>query len=125
MSEEIQEIERLIKQSGELANSLIRFTRKLQEQKQRRDNDAQLHRLHAKLAELTTHVQTLSHQSIWMQKGSLAENAISQEQTYRSLQTAIGEKRIARDQAAEKLLRPHPSYRHPRKFFGAKNSQTL
>jgi hypothetical protein len=35
MTEEIQEIERLIKQSGELADSLIRMAQKLQEQRQR------------------------------------------------------------------------------------------
>jgi hypothetical protein len=124
MSEEIQEIERLIKQSGELADALIRLTRKLQEQK-RRDNDAELHRLHAKLTELTTHVQTLSHQSTGMQKGRLPENATSREQTYRSLQTAVGEKSIAPDQAAERFLCLAPELSASQKIFGAKNSQRL
>src|SRR6516225_7167933 len=36
MTEEIHEIERLIKQSGELADSLLRLARKLREQHQRR-----------------------------------------------------------------------------------------
>ena len=35
MTEEIHEIERLIKQSGELADSLIRLAHKLQEHNQR------------------------------------------------------------------------------------------
>ena len=35
MTEEIHEIERLIKQSGELADSLIRLAQKLQEHNQR------------------------------------------------------------------------------------------
>ena len=40
MTEEIQEIERLIKQSGELGDSLIRLARKLQERnRHQRRND--------------------------------------------------------------------------------------
>ena len=41
MTEEIQEIDRLIKQSGELADSLLRLARKLQQQQQRAVDPAQ------------------------------------------------------------------------------------
>jgi hypothetical protein len=40
MNEEIQETEKLIKQSGELGNSLIQLARKLQ---QRRTGQAEIH----------------------------------------------------------------------------------
>jgi hypothetical protein len=49
MTEEIQEIERLIKQSAELGDSLIRLARKLQEknQKQARVYEGRWENLHA------------------------------------------------------------------------------
>jgi hypothetical protein len=55
MTEEIQEIERLIKQSGELADSLIRLARKLQErsQQQLEPNQANSERLATLLKQLT------------------------------------------------------------------------
>jgi hypothetical protein len=62
MTEEIQEIERIIKQSAELADSLIRLARKLQEQNQkqvrvyeeRREN---LRALHKTLADLHSYIE--------------------------------------------------------------------
>ena len=64
MSEDIQEIERLIKQSTEFSESLIRLARKLQEQNrsnrqvtQQREQD--LSALNAKLTDLRTHIDVL------------------------------------------------------------------
>ena len=64
MSEDIQEIERLIKQSTEFSESLIRLARKLQEQNrsnrqvtQQREQD--LSALNAKLTDLRTHIDVI------------------------------------------------------------------
>ena len=62
MTEEIQEIERLIKQSAELADSLIMLARKLQEknQKQVRVNEERWENLHAldkTLTDLRSHIE--------------------------------------------------------------------
>jgi hypothetical protein len=51
MSGDPQEIERLIKQSAELSDSLIRLARKLQNQSKKRDQEQGLSGLHAKLTE--------------------------------------------------------------------------
>ena len=67
MSDEIQDIEKLIRQSGELSDSLIRLARKLQE---RNRHQAQLHEeraqnlatLHRKLNDLSSHIDLVNNE---------------------------------------------------------------
>ena len=125
MSEEIQEIERLIKQSGELADSLIRFARKLQEQKQndRRTQitDKQAERLAAldnrlidvseTIDPVTDHIRTLRYEHSYAKaRQSVAtETATPQEAAINILQAAVADRTMTPDQAVQevaKLLRP-------------------
>ena len=125
MSEDIQEIERLIKQSGELADSLIRFARKLQEQKQndRRTQitDKQAQRLLAldnrlidvseTIDPVTDQIRTLRYEHLYAQaRQSVAnETATPQEAAIKFLQAAVADRTMTPDQAVQevaKLLRP-------------------
>jgi hypothetical protein len=125
MSEEIQEIERLIKQSGELADSLIRFARKLQEQKQNdrraQITDKQAERLVAldnrlidvseTIDSVTDHVRTLRYEHLYAKaRQSVAtETATPQEAAIKFLQAAVADRTMTPDQAVQevaKLLRP-------------------
>ena len=125
MSDEIQEIERLIRQSGELADSLIRFARKIQEQKQN-DRRTQVTEEHAKrLASLdkrlidvsetidpvTDHLRTLRYEHSYAKaRQSVAnETATPQEAVIKFLQAAVADRTMTPDQAVQevtKLLRP-------------------
>ena len=67
MSEEIQQIDRLIKQSAELSNSLIRLARKIQEQNTSKTqlNQEQvedLRALHAKLTDLRSQIDVVKRE---------------------------------------------------------------
>jgi len=67
MSEDLQEIERLIKQSAEFSDSLIRLARKLQEQNKsktqlNREQAEDLHALHTKLTDLRSHIDVVKHE---------------------------------------------------------------
>jgi hypothetical protein len=69
MSEDLQEIERLIKQSAEFSDSLIRLARKLQEQNKsksktqlNREQAEDLHALHTKLIDLRSHIDVVKHE---------------------------------------------------------------
>src|SRR5260221_12048903 len=67
MSEDLQEIERLIKQSAELSDSLIRLARKLQKEntsktQANREQAQDLHALHTKLTDLRSHIDVVKHE---------------------------------------------------------------
>src|SRR6266403_5860162 len=67
MSEDLQEIERLIRQSAEFSDSLIRFARKLQEQSKsktqlNREQAEDLHALHTKLTDLRSHIDVVKRE---------------------------------------------------------------
>jgi hypothetical protein len=67
MTEEIQEIERLIKQSGELGDSLIRFARKLQERNRYPTQHHEAHpeslsALHKELAYLRSYIDAVKRE---------------------------------------------------------------
>jgi len=67
MSEDPQEIERLIKQSAEFSESLIRLARKLQERNKsktqlNREQAEDLHALHTKLTDLRSHIDVVKRE---------------------------------------------------------------
>jgi hypothetical protein len=64
MSEDIQEIDRLIKQSAELSDSLIRLARKVQQQNKKPDQEQaeNLRALHAKLTDLGSYIDFLKRE---------------------------------------------------------------
>ena len=67
MNDEIQDIEKLIRQSGELSDSLIRLARKLQERDrhraQRHEERAQnLATLHRELNDLSSHIDLVNNE---------------------------------------------------------------
>ncbi len=67
MSEEIQQIDRLIKQSAELSNSLIRLARKIQEQNTSKtqlnqEQAEDLRALHAKLTDLRSQIDVVKRE---------------------------------------------------------------
>src|SRR6266404_8057711 len=69
MSGDLQEIERLIKQSAEFSDSLIRLARKLQEQNKsksktqlNREQAEDLHALHTKLTDLRSHIDVIKRE---------------------------------------------------------------
>jgi hypothetical protein len=102
MNDEIQDIETLIKQSGELSDSLIRLARKLQERDrhraQSREERAQnLATLHRKLTNLRSHIDLVNG------------TATPQEAVVELLRVGVADKTISPDSAVEqlaKLLRP-------------------
>jgi hypothetical protein len=119
MSQEIQEIERLIKQSGELADSLIRFARKLQEQEQS-DRRTQITEEHAKrlasldnrlvhvsetIAPVTDHIRTLRYEHSYAKaRQSVAnETATPQEAAINILQAAVADRTMTPDQAVHEV----------------------
>jgi hypothetical protein len=98
MTEEIQEIERLIKQSGELADSLIRLAQKLRERHQRL-----LHQLNN--GQANPHDET--HVTV---RRMVANGTITpQEAAVKLLQVAVIHRTVTPAEAVEqvaKLLRP-------------------
>jgi hypothetical protein len=98
MTEEIQEIERLIKQSGELADSLIRMAKKLQEQRQRL------------LHEIDNEQTSAHHETYVAVRRMVASGTITpQEAAVKLLQVAVIHGTMTPADAAvqvDKLLRP-------------------
>src|SRR5260370_19040126 len=96
MNDEIQDIETLIKQSGELSDSLIRLARKLQERDrhraQSREERAQnLATLHRKLTNLRSHIDLVNG------------TATPQEAVVELLRVGVADKTISPDSAVEQL----------------------
>ena len=98
MNDEIQDIETLIKQSGELFDSLIRLARKLQERDrhraQSREERAQnLATLHRKLTNLRSHIDLVNG------------TATPQEAVVELLRVGVADKTISPDSAVEQLAK--------------------
>jgi DNA repair exonuclease SbcCD ATPase subunit len=106
MSEDVQEIERLIKQSAEFSDSLIRLARKLQEQNRsktqlNRQQAEDLSALHAKLTDLQSHIDVLRPEIVTHRydhlyakaRHAVAEDAATpQEAVIHVLQAAVADK---------------------------------
>jgi hypothetical protein len=118
MSEDLQQIERLIKQSMDLGDSLIRLVRKLQEQNERKvqinqEQVQHLGALHAQLTDLRTHIDAVNHE-IRMQRydnmyaeahQAVEEHALSpQKAVIEVLRAAVADKTITSEQAAAQLV---------------------
>jgi len=126
MNDEIQEIERLIRQSGELADSLIRLARKLQEQSRRQaqnyeERSENLAALHKKLTYLRSYIDVVKReigsQRHYNQDEDYAKARIAvvdgtvtpQGAVIELLRVGVADKTISPDSAVEqlaKLLRP-------------------
>jgi uncharacterized coiled-coil protein SlyX len=118
MNEDLEEIERLIKQSAELSDSLIRLVRKLQEQNERKAQINQeqvqhLGTLHAQLTDLRTHIDAVNHeiptqrydQMYAEARQTVEEHALSpQEAVIEVLRAAVADKTITSEQAAAQLV---------------------
>ena len=119
MSEDIQEIERLIKQSTEFGDSLIRLARKLQEQNRskpqlNRQRAEDLGALHAKLTDLQSHIDLLRPEIVTQRydhvyakaRHAVAEDAATpQEAVIHVLQAAVADKTMTAESAARQLTR--------------------
>jgi hypothetical protein len=106
MSEDLQEIERLIKQSAELSDSLIRLARKLQEQNRRRtqfnqEQGGDLGALHAKLTELRSHIDVVKRELPAHRYNHVY--ATPQKPADEGLRSGVVDKRITSEQAAQKV----------------------
>ena len=126
MTEEIQEIERLIKQSGELANSLICLARKLQEPSRRQtttheERPEHLAALHKILTDLRSNIDVVKREIVtgrnynqdWAYSAArtavINATATPQEAVTQLLQICVTDKTMSPDFAVEqlaKLLRP-------------------
>jgi uncharacterized coiled-coil protein SlyX len=118
MSEDLQEIERLIKQSTDLGDSLVRLASKLQEQNERkvRINQEQarhLGALHAQLTDLRTHIGPVNHEIRTQRYDHMyaearqagEEHALSpQEAVIEVLRAAVADKTMTSEQAAAQLV---------------------
>ena len=119
MTEEIQEIERLIKQSAELADSLIRLARKLQEQSQKqvRVNEERWENLHAldkTLTDLHSYIEVAKREiGPYRQDEAdpkahvavLGGTATPPEAAIELLRAGVASKTITADAAAEQLAK--------------------
>ena len=127
MTDEIQEIERLIKQTAELADSLIRLTRKLQEQKadiyaqHGQERSQRLAAARSTLTDLAACSGCLVHEideerqrhqrQVYIKARVAVTNGTStpQEAVIELLRTSVEDQTMSPDSAAEqlvKLLRP-------------------
>lgn len=117
MSEDLQEIQRLIKQSAELSDSLIRLARKLQHQNRKPDQKQaeDLPALHAKLTDLRSHIddvkrevgpQRYCDEAYAKARQAVAEQtATPQEAVIELLRAAVADKTMAPGQAVEELVK--------------------
>ena len=117
MSEDIQEIDRLIKQSAELTDSLIRLARKLQHQNKKPDQEQaeDSHALHAKLTNLGSYIDVvkreLGPQRYYDEAYAKARQAVAeqtstpQEAVIELLRAAVADKTMAPGQAVEELVK--------------------
>ena len=106
MSEDLQEIERLIKQSAELGDSLIRLARKLQERNKsktqlNREQAEDLHALHTKLTDLRSHIDVVKRELLAHRYDHVY--ATPQKQADEGLRSGVVDKRITSEQAAQKV----------------------
>jgi hypothetical protein len=119
MSEDIQEIERLIRQSTELGDSLIRLARKLQLQDKKPDQEqsVDLRALHAKLTDLYSYIDVVKREigpqrydeAYAKARQAVAEHSVTpQEAAIGFLQAAVVNRTMTPEQAVgqvAKLLR--------------------
>lgn len=122
MTEEIQEIERLIKQSAELGDSLIRLARKLQEQNQKQarvyeERWDSLHALNKTLTDLRLYIEVARremdpYQHYGQDEGyakahtaAVGETTSPQEGAIELLRADVAGKKITADAAAEQLAK--------------------
>jgi hypothetical protein len=125
MNEEIQEIERLVRQSGELAESLIQLARKLQQRMHQADIDEKplgdVAALYDKLANLHSYIELVKREidphrhynrdeaDAKAFKPVIDETATREAAIIELLRVGVAEKRMTPELAAEqlaKLLRP-------------------
>jgi len=117
MSEDLQEIERLIKQSAEFSDSLIRLARKLQQQNKKPDQEQaeDLRALHAKLTDLRSYIDVVKREvgphryrdeAYAKARQAVAEQtATPQEAVIELLRAAVADKTMAPGQAVEELVK--------------------
>jgi hypothetical protein len=120
MTEEIQEIEKLIKQSTELGDSLIRLARKLQERNRRQaqyheEHPETLATLHKELTYLRSYIDIVKHEigldrhlnqdEAYANERTAVQNgdATPQEGVVELLRTGLADKTITPDFAVEQL----------------------
>jgi hypothetical protein len=106
MSEDLQEIERLIKQSAEFSESLIRLARKLQEQNKskmqlNREQAEDLHALHTKLTDLRTHIDVVKRELLGHRYDHA--DATPQKPAHEGLRGGVVDRTITSEQAAQKV----------------------
>jgi hypothetical protein len=116
MGDEIQEIKRLIGQSTELSDSLIRLARKLQWQDKKHDREqaVDLRALHAKLTDLRSYIDVLKREigpqrydeAYAKARQAVAEQtATPQEAVIELLCAAVADKTMSAGQAVEQLVK--------------------
>ena len=106
MSEDLQEIERLIKQSAEFSDSLIRLARKLQEQNKsktqlNREQAEDLHALHTKLTDLRSHIDVVKRELLAHRYDHVY--ATPQKPPDEGLRGGVVDRTITSEQAAQKV----------------------
>jgi uncharacterized coiled-coil protein SlyX len=118
MSEDLQQIERLIKQSTELGDSLVRLARKLQEQNERKvqinqEQAQHLGALHAQLTDFRTHIDAVNHEIRTQRydhmyaeaRLAVEKHALSpQEAVIEVLRAAVADKTMTSEQAAAQVV---------------------
>jgi hypothetical protein len=117
MSEDVQEVERLIKQSAELSDSLIRLARKLQHQNKKpgQKQAEDLPAPHAKLTDLRSSIDDVKRElaprryfdeAYAKARQAVAEQtATPQEAVIELLRAAVSDKTMAPGQAVEELVK--------------------
>jgi hypothetical protein len=123
MSEDIQEIERLIKQSTELSDSLTRLARKLQQQNKGPYQELAdgLGALHAKLTDLHSYIDIVKREigpqrHYYTEGYAKARQAVAQqtatpqEAGLEVLRTAVADKTMTPEAAAEWLVKLLPAH---------------
>ena len=106
MSEDLQEIERLIKQSAEFSDSLIRLARKLQEQNNsktqlNREQVEDLRALHTKLTDLRSHIDLVKRELLGHRYDHVS--ATPQKPADEGLRGGVADRTITSGQAAQKV----------------------
>ena len=122
MTEDIQEVERLIKQSAELGDSLIRLARKLQEQNQKQarvyeERSENLHALNKTLTDLRLYIEVAKREMdpyrhygqdeayAKPRTAAVGETTSPQEAAIELLRASVAGKIITADAAAEQLAK--------------------
>ena len=118
MTEEIQEIERLIKQSAELGDSLIRLARKLHEKNQKQarvyeERWENLHALNKTLTDLRLYIEVAKREmgpyrhygQDEADTAAVGEITSPQEAAIELLRAGVVVKKITADEAAEQLAK--------------------